>query len=91
MRLRQAHAILEAATALHTMRPRLRNPPPRCALAHRIRTGAQVSETRFAVTIIVTAVNLTEADLDTLREEIEDAAAAYKGDVAVDSRDYPVD
>lgn len=50
-----------------------------------------MSETRFAVTIIVTAVNLTEADLDTLREEIEDAAAAYKGDVAVDSRDYPVD
>lgn len=35
MRLRQAHAILEAATALHTMRPRLRNPP----LDARWRTG----------------------------------------------------
>lgn len=50
-----------------------------------------MSETRIAVTITVTAVNLTEADLDTLREETEDAAAAYKGDVTVDSREYPAD
>jgi len=44
--------------------------------------------TRIAVTITVTAVNLAEADLDTLREEIEDVAAAYKGDVTVDSHTY---
>ncbi|MFJ6363443.1 hypothetical protein ACIQIE_19965 [Streptomyces globisporus] len=50
-----------------------------------------MSETRYAATITVTAVDLTETDLDTLREEIEDAAAAYKGDVTVDSREYPVD
>ncbi|MEU3432357.1 hypothetical protein [Streptomyces sp. NPDC006863] len=50
-----------------------------------------MSETRIAATITVTAVNLTETDLDTLRQEIEDAAAAYKGDVTVESRDYPID
>lgn len=49
-----------------------------------------MSETRIAATITVTAVNLTETDLDTLREEIEDAAA-YKGDITVDSRTYDVD
>lgn len=49
-----------------------------------------MSEIRTAVTITVTAANLTETDLDTLREEIEEAAAAYKGDVTVDSREYPV-
>ncbi|MGW9238114.1 hypothetical protein ACWGRL_05155 [[Kitasatospora] papulosa] len=48
-------------------------------------------DTRIAVTITVTAVNLAEADLDTLRQEIEDAAAAYKGDVTVDSHTYDVD
>ena len=48
-------------------------------------------DTRIAVTITVTAVNLAEADLDTLRQEIEDAAAAYKGDVTVDSHIYDVD
>ena len=42
-------------------------------------------QTRIAATITVTAVELTEADLDNLRQEIEDAAAAYKGDVTVDS------
>ncbi|MFF4004498.1 hypothetical protein [Streptomyces californicus] len=41
--------------------------------------------------ITVTAVNLTETDLDTLRQEIEDAASAYKGDVTVDGREYTVD
>lgn len=50
-----------------------------------------MSETRYAVTITVTAVNLTEADLDTIRQDIEDAAAAYKGDVTVDSHTYDVD
>ncbi|WP_157849969.1 hypothetical protein [Streptomyces sp. JS01] len=50
-----------------------------------------MSETRYATTITVTAVNLTEYELDLLRQHIEDAAAAYKGDVTVDSRDYPVD
>ena len=48
-------------------------------------------DTRIAVTITVTAVDLAEADLDTLRQEIEDAAAAYKGDVTVDSHTYDVD
>ncbi|MBD3550812.1 hypothetical protein [Streptomyces sp. SP18CM02] len=46
---------------------------------------------RIAVTITVTATNLTEADLDTLREDIEDAASAYKGDITVDSHTYDVD
>ncbi|MFI5649919.1 hypothetical protein ACIA71_01700 [Streptomyces anulatus] len=50
-----------------------------------------MNDTRIAVTITVTAVNLTETDLDTLRQEIEDATAAYKGDVTVDSREYAVD
>ncbi|NEB42270.1 hypothetical protein [Streptomyces sp. SID14515] len=50
-----------------------------------------MSDTRYAVTITVTAVNLAEADLDTLRQEIEDAAVAYKGDVTVDGRDYIAD
>ncbi|WP_179892103.1 hypothetical protein [Streptomyces sp. rh34] len=48
-------------------------------------------DTRIAVTITVTATNLTEADVDTMRQEIEDAAAAYKGDVTVDSRTYEAD
>ncbi|MGC5534237.1 hypothetical protein [Streptomyces sp. SR-10] len=50
-----------------------------------------MNETRIAATITVTAVNLTEADLDTLRQEIEDATAAYKGDVTIDSREYLTD
>ena len=48
-------------------------------------------DTRIAVTITVTAVDLAEADLDTLRQEIEDAASAYKSDVTVDSHTYDVD
>lgn len=48
-------------------------------------------DTRIAVTITVTAVNLAETDLDTLQQEIEDAAAAYKGDVTVDSHTYDAD
>ncbi|MFJ3083051.1 hypothetical protein ACIPJG_25305 [Streptomyces halstedii] len=50
-----------------------------------------MSDTRIAATITVTAINLTETDLDTLRQEIEDATAAYKGDITVDSREYTVD
>ncbi|MFF6931559.1 hypothetical protein [Streptomyces californicus] len=48
-------------------------------------------DTRIAVTITVTAVDLTETDLDTLRQEIEDAASAYKGDITVVSHTYDAD
>ena len=45
-------------------------------------------DTRIAATITITVADLTDADLDTLREEIENAAAAYKGSVTVDSHSY---
>lgn len=45
-------------------------------------------DTRIAATITVHVVDLTEEDLGTLREEIEVAAAAYKGNVIVDSHTY---
>lgn len=47
--------------------------------------------TRIAATITITAVDLADADLDDLREQIENAASAYKGDVTVDSHTYEAD
>lgn len=45
-------------------------------------------DTRIAAAINVSAVDLTQADLDELRTAIEDAAAAFKADVTVTSHTY---
>lgn len=47
-----------------------------------------MTETRYAADITITAVDLTEWDLDELRMAVETAVAAWKADVTVSSREY---
>ncbi|RPK58088.1 hypothetical protein EES44_24460 [Streptomyces sp. ADI96-15] len=48
-----------------------------------------MDDTRIAADITVSAVALTDGDLDELRVAVEEAVSAWKADVTVNSWEYP--